>query len=283
LGIPAHVIQQSGNLRVEVERPSPPVDLLTLMHKYQVPAQGALTAVLGLDDLGQPVQLDLARVGHVLIVGGPGSGKTSLLRTILASLMVGHSPDQLQIFTIGKFYLPGRWQLQSSAGVELLNSLTNRMDSLPVAQSGPHAVLVVDSLESVLAAGFTALKSLLQLMEVDGRFTLLVSTARPEGEVAQLCSGRWGTRLVGQVENVMQAEAATGVQQSQAEKLPGDGAFFLVQKGRLPRYFQAAFADDYDISFLARNTIKGDQDVNLFTIKSDRRQPVSRTSGLQRR
>jgi S-DNA-T family DNA segregation ATPase FtsK/SpoIIIE len=46
-------------------------------------------------------QLDLAGSGgHVAVVGAPRTGKSTLLRTLAVSLMLGHTPDRLQLYGI---------------------------------------------------------------------------------------------------------------------------------------------------------------------------------------
>jgi DNA segregation ATPase FtsK/SpoIIIE, S-DNA-T family len=65
-----------------------------------------LRAPIGVDDLGQPVVLDLkeaAQLGmgpHGLCVGATGSGKSELLRTLVLSLAAAHPPEQLAMVLI---------------------------------------------------------------------------------------------------------------------------------------------------------------------------------------
>ena len=272
LGVMTQVIQDEGWLRVTVERPSPPVDLLTLMQQYKIPASGALTAVLGLDSLGIPVQLDLTRAGHVLIVGGAASGKTALLQTIAVSLALANPPERLQFLAIQPDEKGGLKLLDSLPGgflprpvitspvtaVPALQTLANHLENRPVPTNGqsvrgPHLVVLLEQVERLLAAGFSLLEPLVRLLGTGGRISLLVSTQQPENELLRYCSDRWGTRLVGQVPDARQAEAAAGQPFSRAEQLLGDGAFLLLRQRRSrPHYFQAAFADRYDLSFLAR-------------------------------
>jgi hypothetical protein len=102
------------------------------------------------------------------------------------------------------------------------------------------------------------LEPLVRLLGTNGSISLLVSTQQPQNELLRYCGDRWGTRLVGQVADSHQAEAAAGIMQSQAEKLLGQGAFLLLRRGdNRPHYFQAAFADRYDLSFLARQKREG--------------------------
>ncbi|MBE1496262.1 S-DNA-T family DNA segregation ATPase FtsK/SpoIIIE [Amycolatopsis lexingtonensis] len=69
-----------------------------LQDRYRVP--------IGVDEQGRPVMLDLkeAAIGgmgpHGLCAGATGSGKTELLKTIIAGLMITHAPSELSVFLI---------------------------------------------------------------------------------------------------------------------------------------------------------------------------------------
>lgn len=276
LGASAQLLRWRSGLRVAVERPSPPVDLLTLMQQYRVPVLGAVTAVLGLDGSGRPLQLDLARAGHVLLAGGAASGKTALLQTMTASLAQSNRPSQLQLLIIqnpndGGLPLDGlcgdvllRPVVTTVAGAtHALATLADRLALLPVATpgtkpKGPRIVVLIDQVETLLAAaGFAALEPLIRLLgaspETGAPVSLVVSTQQPQNDLVRYCSNRWGTRIVGQVADAAQAEAAACQRYSGAERLSGEGAFLLVRQGeQRARYFQAAYVDRYDLSFLAR-------------------------------
>ncbi|MCB9421309.1 MAG: hypothetical protein H6667_16015 [Ardenticatenaceae bacterium] len=272
LGVAAQVSLRAGRLQVAVERPSPPVDLLTLMQQYKIPANGALTAVLGLDNAGMPVLLDLTRAGHVLIAGGAHSGKTALLQTIAVSLALANPSSRLQFLAIQADEQGGLRMLDSLPGgflprpvvtspvtaVPALQTLARHLENRPVPTSGqsvrgPHLVILLERIERLLTAGFSLMEPLVRLLGANGSISLLVSTQQPENELLRYCGDRWGARLVGRVADARQAEAATDLPFSRAEHLLGDGAFLMLRRGEtMPRYFQAAYADRYDLSFLAR-------------------------------
>ena len=67
---------------------------------------GALRPVLGLVDRPyeqrrDPLELDLAgAAGHVLVLGGPQSGKSTTLRTLITSLALTHTPREVQFYCL---------------------------------------------------------------------------------------------------------------------------------------------------------------------------------------
>ena len=83
---------------LEFSNPNPrAVTLLALLP--EVTPLPAATAVLGLTDDGVPLlaRLSSPQVAHVLIAGTTGSGKSALLRTMAASLVLGHAAEGLRL------------------------------------------------------------------------------------------------------------------------------------------------------------------------------------------
>ncbi|MFB9450300.1 type VII secretion protein EccCa [Dactylosporangium vinaceum] len=73
----------------------------------QVPElQGSLHAVVGivdrpLDQRRDPVWWELAgSAGHAVVVGGPGSGKSTVLRSLILSLALSHTPREAQFYCL---------------------------------------------------------------------------------------------------------------------------------------------------------------------------------------
>ncbi len=62
--------------------------------------QAALPMVLGVDTIGNPVVIDLAKMPHLLIAGSTGSGKSVGLNAMLISLLCKTSPDDLRLVVI---------------------------------------------------------------------------------------------------------------------------------------------------------------------------------------
>ncbi len=78
----------------------------TLAELLTQPRVRELTVPIGLDLGGAPVELGLAEAAaggdgpHGLLVGATGSGKSVLLRTIVAGLVARHSPDELTLLLV---------------------------------------------------------------------------------------------------------------------------------------------------------------------------------------
>ena len=71
-----------------------------------------------------PLVVDLAgQAGHVAIVGGPQSGKSTALRTLVTGLALTHTPDQVQVYAIDL----GGGALGSLAGLPHVGTVATRL------------------------------------------------------------------------------------------------------------------------------------------------------------
>lgn len=59
-----------------------------------------LKMALGKDVAGTPVVADLGKMPHLLIAGTTGSGKTVCVNTIIASLLINNTPDELRFLMV---------------------------------------------------------------------------------------------------------------------------------------------------------------------------------------
>jgi hypothetical protein len=62
--------------------------------------EAALPVIFGKDVRGNPMIVDLARMPHLLIAGATGSGKSVCINTIINSLLLTRSPNQLRLLLI---------------------------------------------------------------------------------------------------------------------------------------------------------------------------------------
>src|SRR4051794_11208538 len=91
-----------GKQAVGVELPNQSPNLVTLGDIYESLPQSAspLAVWLGKDISGQAVWTDLARMPHILIAGTTGSGKSGCINTMLTSVLLRSSPDEVRMILI---------------------------------------------------------------------------------------------------------------------------------------------------------------------------------------
>jgi hypothetical protein len=63
-------------------------------------AKSKLTMALGKDIAGLPVSVDLAKMPHLLVAGTTGSGKSVSVNTMVCSLLMNASPDEVKMIMI---------------------------------------------------------------------------------------------------------------------------------------------------------------------------------------
>jgi len=138
------VSRRGAAVAVEVPRDDPqPVRLLPLYEqlvgqpKTNKSVISSVTAILGLAEDGAPllVRLPSADVGHILITGDEGVGKTMLLRSIALSLAMTNEPDSLAIF------LPGDTLLEVKQALAQMGFGTREGDAT--------AVIIADDVNNI--------------------------------------------------------------------------------------------------------------------------------------
>ncbi|MFC9976314.1 type VII secretion protein EccCa [Spirillospora sp. NPDC127200] len=93
--------------------------------------RGRLTAVVGVIDRPfeqrrDPFWVDLsAAAGHVGIVGAPQTGKSTMLRSLITSLALLHTPEQVQFYCLDF----GGGTLSALAGLPHMGGVTNRLNA----------------------------------------------------------------------------------------------------------------------------------------------------------
>ena len=129
---------------------SPTVEHLLGERDWSHPAvPGHLTVPIGVvdrpyDQRRDPLVIDLAgAAGNVAVVGGPQSGKSTTLRTIIMSAAASHTPEQVQFYCLDF----GGGSLAGLAGLPHVGSVASRGDMDAVRRTVAEVAAVVRSRE----------------------------------------------------------------------------------------------------------------------------------------
>jgi DNA segregation ATPase FtsK/SpoIIIE, S-DNA-T family len=208
-----------GKSAVGIEVPNQTVSIVAireildmLPNRGQVPP---LWMALGKDLTGRPVFGDLCKMPHLLVAGATGSGKSVCLNTIISSLLVSATPNQVQLLMIDpkRVELPiyngiphlikevitdarlaagallemtkemdGRYERFAKAGVRKIEEYNLKYPD----EKLPYVVIVIDELADLMlvapAKVETTIMRLAQLARATG-IHLIVSTQRPSVDV----------------------------------------------------------------------------------------------------
>jgi S-DNA-T family DNA segregation ATPase FtsK/SpoIIIE len=267
------VRRQGDRLHVEVPREDGEVvRLLPLAARLrEIPRQAAL---LGLDEEGAPLLLRLPspEVGHILVAGTTGSGKTALLRSMLVSLGLHNRQRDVQMVVIdpkGRGYaaLEGLPHLlcpvvgEVHQAAYVLNELVSMMlqrDRERIQE--PRVVVAIDELADLVVAGGPGVARSITRLTQRGReagLHVIACTQKPTVDaIGSLVKSNFPARLVGSVASAEDAKVASGLPGTGAEKLLGRGDFILVVKGEVVR-FQAAYVSGDEVAALVGRLRQG--------------------------
>lgn len=261
------MLRDNGRLRLLVK----PLDdgsvpLLSLLPYFD--EMSPVTAVLGISDDGAPILLDFCQddIGHILISGGAEAGKSALMQSIALSLAWTNRQSRLQMLLIAPgqeknkrleslSYLPH--MLAPVVGSvdeasELLGFLFSEMNYRREQHTTTPPILVmIDDVDVLVREGGRPILDPLALLVQHGAevgLHLVLAASQPDA-LDELLRSHLSLRLVGRVADVEGARLASGLPDSKAEYLLGQGDFLAVA-GELVTHFQAAFVGDYDLHLL---------------------------------
>jgi len=259
---------------LEFSNPNPKsVKLLSLLP--EVSPLPISTALLGVTGEGVPLlaRLSSPEVAHILISGTTGSGKSALLRTVAASLVLAHQPDAVRLLCLdpkGRTFqaLHGVPHLirppvsEMSEVIEALRSLVRTMEIRDRRrENSPRLVVCVDELADLIlqdglqpggrhSVGARATEALTRLVQRgrEAGIHVVAATQRPSSAILSgLMRANFPLRLVGKVVSASDARVAAGRSGTGAHLLNGRGDFLAVNGGDMPIRFQVAYISDKDL------------------------------------
>src|SRR5579883_2825803 len=237
---------------------------------------------LGKDITGRPVFGDLCRMPHLLVAGATGAGKSVCLNTIIASLLVSATPDQVQMLMID----PKRVELTVYNGIphlikdviadprlaagalfEMTKEMEARYERLAKAsvrkieeynakypdERLPYVVIVIDELADLMLVAPARVETTIMRLAQLGRATgihLLVATQRPSVDVITgLIKANVPSRIAFAVSS--QTDSRVILDMNGAERLLGRGDMLFKPLGtsRLQRV-QGAFVTEEEIALV---------------------------------
>ena len=243
-----------------------------------------LPVALGIDSHNTPVVLDLAGLPHVLIGGKTGSGKSACLNSMICSLIMTKTPDELQLLMLDpkrvEFapyvdipHLLSPVVVEAAEAAETLELLIEKMlDRLKIMQSAgsrniqvynglakkpmPYIVAFVDELADLITSeGGKTENNILRIAQL-GRAAgihLVLATQRPSVDVVPgTIKANMPTRIAFSMSSAVDSRVILDC--PGAETLLGKGDMFLrsAESQDLTRV-QGALVPDEDITRLLRH------------------------------
>ncbi len=292
-----------GKSAVGIEVPNATVSVVAIREILDaIPNRGTIPPLwmaLGKDITGRPVFGDLGKMPHLLVAGATGSGKSVCLNTIIASLLVSATPDQVQMLMID----PKRVELTVYNGIPhlikevivdarmaagALFEMTKEMDARyeRFAKAGvrkieeynakysdeklPYVVIVIDELADLMlvapAKVETTIMRLAQLARATG-IHLIVATQRPSVDVITgLIKANIPSRISFAVSS--QVDSRTILDMNGAERLLGRGdMLYLPIDAPKPIRAQGAYITGNEVNRLVDFWAKQARPENLLDVE----------------
>ena len=196
---------------------------------------------LGLDTRGRPATVSLAdpATAHLLIAGATGSGKTTMLRSILVQAV----QDGAQLHVIdAKAELGAFYGCAATVNTQPARAAAHLADIAGNLRSYSGSVVAIDELAALIHGDATAARSIGQIASL-GRSLgvhLIAGTQRVDkATLGDRLIVDNTTRLVGRVVDAGASALATGQAGMGAHRLSGYGDFLLVQGDQATRFVAA--------------------------------------------
>ena len=279
-----------GKSVVGIEVPNLAIGMVTLKDVAETAmfkeATSKLTVALGRDVSGSPIVADLAKLPHLLIAGQTGSGKSVSINSIICSLLMTATPDDVRLILAD----PKRVELAGFNNIphlvvpvvtdhdKILNALywavgemdrryrlfaratARNIEAYNAVRSGPdrvpYIVLIVDELADLMMSApiqvEKAITRLAQLARATG-IHLVVATQRPSVDVITgLIKANIPARIAFATASAV--DSRTILDMSGAEKLLGRGDM-LVLPPDVPKPIRAqgVFVSDREIEAVTRH------------------------------
>jgi len=271
-----------GKSAVGIEIPNKKAALVSLRELIEsdefVKNEAPLKMAIGKDILGKPVIANLAKMPHLLVAGATGSGKSVCMNTIIISLIMKLSPDQLKLILIDPkmvefkpyselphLIAPVVTDMKKAARAFnwAIKEMTERYQKLQKIgardilrynamsdEKLPFLVIIVDELADLMALARKDCEAAISRLAAMARAVgihLILATQRPSVDVVTgLIKANFPSRIAFQVSSSV--DSRTILDQIGAESLLGNGdMLYKPQAFPKPVRVQGAYVSDEEI------------------------------------
>ena len=275
-----------GKSLIGVETPNiapSTVNLKTILSsEAMTKTKSKLGIAMGLDVSGAPVIADISRMPHILVAGSTGSGKSTLIHSLLASLLFRCSPEELKLILVDtkrvelteyndipqlltpvitepeKVLAALKWAVgEMERRYKLFqNARVRNIDSyneLSGFQAMPYILILVDEMADLMQSAPVEVEKAVCRLAQMARATgihLVLSTQRPSVDVLTgLIKANIPARIAFNVTSQMDSRVI--LDQVGAEKLLGRGdMLYLPPESSKPRRIQGVYLSPRELHAL---------------------------------
>jgi S-DNA-T family DNA segregation ATPase FtsK/SpoIIIE len=239
-----------------------------------------LTFPLGIDTNNEIVHLDIATAPHMLVAGTTGSGKSTFLLSMICSLLMTTTPDELSILTIDTKMveltaydgipnllcpcvtdayeaidslnalvnmMESRYQLAQSLGAKSLPELN---DKLSPDNKLPYILVVVDEIADLMMISKHSVEEAIVRIAQKARAVgihLVLATQTPRREIITgILKSNLPTNISFATRSSLDSRIISG--ESGAEKLLGNGDCLYSFQGKASRRLQTPYVSTAEIT-----------------------------------
>jgi S-DNA-T family DNA segregation ATPase FtsK/SpoIIIE len=246
-------------------------------------AQSKLTVSLGMDEAGEPIYLDIAKMPHLLIAGATGMGKSVCINSMLISLLYKATPDEVKLILVdqkkvelniynglphllvpvvsdpkkaaGSLHwavteMERRFDLIESVGARDIKGYNAATKDDPEKEFMPYVVIVIDELADLMMTAPDDVEESICRLAQKARAAgmhLIIGTQRPSVDVITgLIKANIPSRIAFTVSS--QTDSRVIIDISGAEKLIGRGDMLYAPVGSIkPIRVQGAYVSEQEV------------------------------------
>ena len=259
------------------------VQLRGLVETKDFKAATPLTVALGRDIPGRPIYCDLAKMPHLMIAGSTGSGKSVCINSILTSILVHSSPEEVRMILVDPkvvelsiyngvphlimpvitdpkkaagalnwavIEMQRRYKLFEEGQVRDIKSFNEKYKNNPEVEHLPLVLFVIDELAELMMVASKEVETYISRLAALARAAgihLLIATQRPSVDVITgVIKANIGSRIAFAVTSGV--DSKTILDHVGAEKLLGKGdMLYAPMSAPQPIRGQGAFLSDNEV------------------------------------